>query len=102
MVMSMVIGWIPYSSARCQGRVGFYCYIPSWLQRLLHDVKVDRVIEASRLAALVKDVSQVLGNLGLPPIPRIPQDPRTTGDVLGSVDVILERVKEGYDSSHGS
>jgi hypothetical protein len=44
------------------------------LRRLLWDVKVDRVIEASLLATLVRDVSQVLENLGMPPIlgsPRI-------------------------------
>jgi hypothetical protein len=27
----MVMGWIPYLSARCQGRVGSYCYVPSGL-----------------------------------------------------------------------
>jgi hypothetical protein len=36
------------------------------LQRLLRDVEVDCVIEASRLAALVGDASQVLENLGMP------------------------------------
>jgi hypothetical protein len=25
-----VLGWIPYSSAWCQGHVGSYRYIPSW------------------------------------------------------------------------
>jgi hypothetical protein len=25
-----VTGWIPYSSAQCQGHVGSYCYVPSW------------------------------------------------------------------------
>jgi hypothetical protein len=31
MVTSAMMGWIPYSSAQCQGRMGSYCYIPSWL-----------------------------------------------------------------------
>jgi hypothetical protein len=61
---------------------------------------VDRITEASRLAALVREVPQVLENLGMPPIPRIPQDPRMAGDILEVVDMILERVKEAYDSSH--
>jgi hypothetical protein len=30
MVMLAVTGWIPYLSAQCQGRVGFYRYIPLW------------------------------------------------------------------------
>jgi hypothetical protein len=71
------------------------------LWRLLQDIKTDRITEVSWLAALVREVSQVLENLGLPPIPRIPWDPRTAGDVLGAVDVILECVKEAYDSGHG-
>jgi hypothetical protein len=29
--MSVMMGWIPYSSARCQGHVGSNCYVPSWL-----------------------------------------------------------------------
>jgi hypothetical protein len=70
------------------------------LQRLLQDVEVDHAIEASPLAALVVDVSQVLENLGMPPTQWIPQDPRTASDILGSVDVILECVKGAYDSGH--
>jgi hypothetical protein len=27
---SVVMGWIPYSSAWCQGHMGSYCYVPSW------------------------------------------------------------------------
>jgi hypothetical protein len=42
------------------------------LRWLLQDVKADRVVEASWLAALVGNVSQVLDNLGMPPIPKIP------------------------------
>jgi hypothetical protein len=50
---------------------------------------------------LVREVSEVLENLGLPPIPGIPWDPCTVSDVLAAVDVILELVKEAYDSGHG-
>jgi hypothetical protein len=42
------------------------------LQRLRQDVEADSVIEAGRLATLVRDVSKVLVNLGMPPIPEIP------------------------------
>jgi hypothetical protein len=43
------------------------------LQRLLQDVEADRIIEASCLAALVRDVSQVLENLGMPPSQESPE-----------------------------
>jgi hypothetical protein len=39
---------------------------------LLWDAEVDHAFETSWLAALVEDVSQVLENLGMPPIPGIP------------------------------
>jgi hypothetical protein len=68
---------------------------------LLQDIETDRIGKAGRMAGLVREVSQVLENLGLPPIPGIPRDPRMAGDVLQAVDVILERVKEAYDSGHG-
>jgi hypothetical protein len=68
------------------------------LQRLLQDVEVDHVTEAGWVAALVREVSQVLENVGMPPIPGIPRDPCTGSDVLEAVDVILERVKEAYNS----
>jgi hypothetical protein len=42
------------------------------LQRLLQDAEADRVVEAGWLATLVRDVSKVLVNLGMPPIPEIP------------------------------
>jgi hypothetical protein len=67
---------------------------------LLQDIEMDRMTEAGRLVALVREVSQVLENLGLPPISGIPQDLCTADDVLGVVDMILERVKEAYDFGH--
>jgi hypothetical protein len=39
---------------------------------LLHDTKMDHVIEADRLETMVRDVSKVLENLGMSPIPEIP------------------------------
>jgi hypothetical protein len=71
------------------------------LRGLLQDAEVECVIEASRLATLVRDVSKVLEDFGMSRIPGIPQDPCTAGDVLGVVDVILERVKAACDSGHG-
>jgi hypothetical protein len=49
---------------------------------------------------LVRDVSKALEDLGMSPISRILRDPRTVDDVLGVVDIILERVKEAYDFSY--
>jgi hypothetical protein len=62
---------------------------------------VDRVTEARRLAIMARDVSKVLVDLVMPPIPGIPQDPRTAGDVLEAVDIILEHLWEAYASDHG-
>jgi hypothetical protein len=70
------------------------------LQWFLQDVEADRITEAGRLAALVRGLSQVLENLGQPPIPGIPRDSCTADDVLGAVVMILEHVKEAYDSGH--
>jgi hypothetical protein len=35
------------------------------------------------------------------PIPGIPRDSRTASNVLEVVDIILERLREAYASSHG-
>jgi hypothetical protein len=69
------------------------------LRQLLWDVEADHVVESSQVAALVRDVSHVSENLGMPPISGIPQDLHTIGDVLGSINMILEGVKEAYDSA---
>jgi hypothetical protein len=42
------------------------------LRRLLQDIEVNRVIEAVWLVTLVRDVSKVLEDLGMPPIQGIP------------------------------
>jgi hypothetical protein len=42
------------------------------LQKLLKDVEVGRVTEAEQLVTLARDVSKVLMDLGMQPVPRIP------------------------------
>jgi hypothetical protein len=61
---------------------------------------VDRVTEVGRLVILAGDVSKVVMDLGMPPIPGIPWDPRTAGDILEAVDIILEHLREAYASGH--
>jgi hypothetical protein len=61
---------------------------------------VDRVIEAGWLATLVRDVSMVLVDLCVAPIPGIPRDPHTAGNVLEVLDIILERLSDMYVSGH--
>jgi hypothetical protein len=70
------------------------------LQRLLQDTEADHVIEVGRLATLVRDMSTVLVDLGMPPTPEISRHPRTAGNVLEAVDLILERLQEAYTSDH--
>jgi hypothetical protein len=62
---------------------------------------VEHVAEAGRLVILARDVSKVLVDLGMPPVPGIPQDPCTTGNVLEAVGIILEHLQEAYTSDHG-
>jgi hypothetical protein len=42
------------------------------------------------VSSLVRDVSKVLEDLGMPPIPGIPWGPLKAGNILEAVDVILE------------
>jgi hypothetical protein len=51
-------------------------------QRLLQDVEVDCVAEDGWLVILMRDVSKVLVDLGMPPISGIPWDPRPAADIL--------------------
>jgi hypothetical protein len=69
-------------------------------QRLLQDTEADRIVEAERLVTLVRNVSKVLEDLGMPPILGIPWDPRMANDILEVVDVILEHLQEAYASGH--
>jgi hypothetical protein len=66
------------------------------LHGLLWDAEVDHVIEVGRLVTLVRDVSKVLEDLGMSPIPEITRDPRMASDILGAVDIILKHVKDAY------
>jgi hypothetical protein len=61
---------------------------------------VDHVVEAAWLATLVSEVSKVLEDLGMSPILEIPRD-RARPATSWAVDIILEHVKEAYDSGHG-
>jgi hypothetical protein len=71
------------------------------LQRHLKEAEVEHVAEAGRLVILVRDVSNVLGDLGMPPIPRIPQDPCTADNILEAVGTIFECMWDTYASGHG-
>jgi hypothetical protein len=44
------------------------------------------------------DMSKVLVDLGMPPIPEISWDPCMSGDIPEAVDVIQEHLQEAYDS----
>jgi hypothetical protein len=46
------------------------------------------------------DVSEVLVDLGMPPVPGNPWDLRMADDVLEAMGVILERLQEAYASGH--
>jgi hypothetical protein len=70
------------------------------LQRLIKDVEVERITKAGRLAILVSDVSEVLVDHGMPPIPGIFRDPCTTDDILEVMGIILEHLWEAYASGH--
>jgi hypothetical protein len=73
-------------------------FIELW--SLLQDTEVDHVVEAGRLATLVRDVSMVLMDLGMAPIPGIPRDPHTVGNVLEAMDIILEHLSDANASGH--
>jgi hypothetical protein len=51
---------------------------------------VEHVAKTGWLAILVRDVSKILVDLGMPPITGIPQDPHAADDVLEAVGTILE------------
>jgi hypothetical protein len=70
------------------------------LRGLLQDAEVDHIIEVGRLVTLVRDMSMVLEDLGMSPIPVIPWELRMANDILGVVDAILECMKEAYHFGH--
>jgi hypothetical protein len=61
---------------------------------------IEHVAKAGWLAILVRDVSEVMADLGMPPISRIPWDPCVADDILEVVGIILECLREAYASSH--
>jgi hypothetical protein len=72
-------------------------------QRLLQDAEVDCVAEDGWLAILMRDVSKVLVDLGMPPISGIPWDPRPAADISGipwdphpAADILSESSKLGF------
>jgi hypothetical protein len=73
-------------------------FIKLW--RLLEGIEVECIAEAGRLVILVRDISKVLVDLGMPCILGIPRDPRMANDILEVMGVILERLREAYASSH--
>jgi hypothetical protein len=50
------------------------------LRRRLKEAEVECIAEAGRLIILVRDVSKVLVDIDMPPIPEIPWDPHTTDE----------------------
>jgi hypothetical protein len=59
------------------------------------------IVEAGLLAVLVGDISKVMVDLGVPPIPMIPHDPGRGSDILEAMGTILEWLREAHASSHG-
>jgi hypothetical protein len=70
------------------------------LRRHLMEAEVERVAEAGQLAVLVRDVSKVMVDPGIPPIPGIPRDPCAAGDVLEVANTLFKRLQEAYASRH--
>jgi hypothetical protein len=70
------------------------------LQKLLKDAEVGCITKAKWLEILARDVSKVLVDLGVPPIPRIPRDPRTASNILQAMGAILECLQEAYATGH--
>jgi hypothetical protein len=51
------------------------------LRRCLEEAEVEHITKVGQLAVLLGDISNVLVDLGMPPISGIPQDPGMAGDV---------------------
>jgi hypothetical protein len=70
------------------------------IQRCLEGAEVEHVIEAGRLVILVGEIPKVLVDLGMPPILRIPHDPRMAGNIMEAADTVLDHLREAYSSGH--
>jgi hypothetical protein len=71
------------------------------LWRCLEEAKVEHVAEARQWAILVGEFSDVLVDLGMPPISRIPQNLRVADNILEAAGTISEYLWEAYASDHG-
>jgi hypothetical protein len=70
-------------------------------QRRLEEAEVAHIAKARQLAVLVRDISKVLVDLGMPPILGIPHDPRRASVILEVVGTILDCLWEAYVSCAG-
>jgi hypothetical protein len=71
------------------------------LREHLDEAKAAHIIEAVELATLVMEISMILGDLGLPPIRGIPQDPGKARDVLEAMCVVMECLWKAHTSGAG-
>jgi hypothetical protein len=62
---------------------------------------VVRIAEAGKLAVLVGDISKVMVDLCMPPIPRIHKDPGRASDILEIVGTVPGCLREAYTSGTG-
>jgi hypothetical protein len=62
------------------------------LWRCLKEVEVECIAMVGRLAILVRDISMVLVDLGMLPIPGIPWDLHAANDILEVASTILEHL----------
>jgi hypothetical protein len=69
---------------------------------LMELIELRRRIEEVEVEILMGDISKVLMDLIIPPIPGIPRDPRTIDNVLEVAGTILECLWEVYAFSHGT
>jgi hypothetical protein len=71
------------------------------LRQRLEETRLARGAEAARLARIVGDMSGALVNLGMAPVPEIPQLPDKADDVLRAAGVVVERLKDAADNGFG-
>jgi hypothetical protein len=68
------------------------------LHEHMADVESKRTIEAMQLSRSVMEISDVLVSLGVFPIWDIPEQPRSTQDVLMAASLVLEHLREEHAS----
>jgi hypothetical protein len=72
------------------------------LRKLLDEAEVAHVTKVGQLAFLVGNISTVLVDLCMPPIPRSPRDPGKASHILEEAGTILERLREAYSFGVGT